>query len=60
MSDKYGNKNFCIINIKSGQILQLDINKIYLINEIVHILFDEKYIRKKELNDNDFINMCIK
>lgn len=59
MNKKYGNKNFFIINIKSGQILQLDINKLFLIEQIVEILFDEKYIRKKELNDFEFVNMCI-
>lgn len=59
MSTKYGNKNFSLINIKSGEILQLNIEQYYLVEQIVHILFDEKYLKKKELNDSEFISMCI-
>lgn len=59
MSSKYGNKNFSLINIKSGEILQLDIKQYYLIEQIVDILFDEKYLKKKELSNNEFIEMCI-
>jgi hypothetical protein len=59
MADKYGIKKFFITNIKSGQYLQLKTEKIYIIEQIVHILFDEKYLKKKELNDFEFINMCI-
>ena len=62
MKLKYGNKKFNLINIKSGQILQLDTNNniFYQIDQIVQILFDEKYLKKNGLDDDEFINMCIK
>lgn len=56
----YGNKKFILINIKSGQVLQLDDTNWYIINQIVNVLFDDKYLGKKELNDLEFINMCTK
>ena len=59
MSDIYGNKKFSLINIKSGQILELNITQYYLIKQIVNLLFDEKYLEKKNLTDLEFINMCI-
>lgn len=59
MAEEYGNKNFSIINIKSGQILQLNKTKNYQISQIVNILFDEKFGKKKELDDNEFIKICI-
>lgn len=59
MSDVYGNKKFLLINIKSGQILQLDTANWYIINQIVNLLFDEKYSEKKELTDLEFISICI-
>ena len=59
MANKYGHKKFYLSNIKSGQYIQLDTNKNYIIEQIVYILFDEKYLKKKELNDFEFINMCI-
>jgi hypothetical protein len=59
MSDIYGNKKFSLINIKSGQVLQLNNENWYIVKQIINILFDEKYFKKKELNDFEFINMCI-
>lgn len=58
MSDVYGNKKFSLINIKSGQILELDTINWYIIKQIVNLLFDEKYSEKKVLTDLEFIKMC--
>jgi hypothetical protein len=58
MSNKYGNKKFSIINIKSGQILELNTTQYYIIEQIINILFDEKYLKKNEFTDLEFINMC--
>lgn len=60
MSKVYGNKKFSLINIKSGQILELNDTNWYIIKQIVNILFDEKYLEKKEFNNWEFVNMCIK
>lgn len=60
MSNIYGNKKFYLTNIKSGHCLLLNIEQNYLIEQIVNILFDEKYLKKKELTDLEFIDMCIK
>ena len=57
MIDIYGNKKFSLINIKSGQILELNTNW-YIIKQIVNLLFDEKYLEKKVLTDLEFISMC--
>lgn len=59
MASKYGHKKFYLSNIKSGQYLQMNTEKNYIIEQIVNILFDEKYLKKKELNDFEFISMCI-
>lgn len=60
MSSIWGDKKFSLINIKSGQILELDLSKYYIIEQIVDILFDEKYLKKNKLNDFEFIKMCTK
>lgn len=58
LKEKYGNKNFLLFNIKSGQIIQLNIEKDFIINEIVKTLFQEKFLSKKKLNEQEFIDMC--
>lgn len=58
MGDIYGNKKFSLINIKSGQILELNTNW-YIVKQIVNLLFDEKYSEKKILTDFEFISMCV-
>lgn len=59
MGDIYGNKKFSLINIKSGQILELNNTKWYIIEQIINLLFDEKYLEKKVLTDLEFISMCV-
>lgn len=55
----YGKKKFSLINIKSGQILELNITNWYIIKQIMNILFDEKFLEKKVLTDLEFISMCV-
>ena len=58
---KYGKKEFSLINIKSGQILKLNLKYElcdYIIEQIMQILFDEKFSKKTILNEYEFINMC--
>ena len=55
----YGNKDFFLLNIKSGQTLKLNYND-YIIEEIIELIFQDKYLEKKNINDNDFILMCNK
>lgn len=66
LTSKYGDKNFCLINIKSGQTLKLlNVNKNnynynYIIEQIIQLLFDEKYSKKKNIDDDEFIRLCNK
>ena len=59
IGDIYGNKKFSLINIKSGQILELNNTNWYIVKQIVNLLFDEKYLEKKVLTDLEFISMCV-
>ena len=55
----YGKKDFCLLNIKSGQVLKLNwIDNYYVIEQIIEILLHEKYLIKKNLNDVEFIKLC--
>ncbi len=51
-----GPRDFILLNIKSGEMLKLNC-KYELINEIVELLFEEKYSIKKELNDEEFVEL---
>lgn len=55
----FGKKDFVLLNIKSGEMLKLNIDE-YKINQIVNLLFSDKYSVKKELNDEEFINLINK
>ena len=57
MDIKYGHKDFYLLNIKSGQILKLLYNKI-IIDQIVELIFQDKYANKKYIDDAEFINLC--
>jgi len=59
MSSIFGNKDFCLLNIKSGQILKLNYNN-FIIEEIIELIFKDKFLNKKKLNEEEFINMCNK
>jgi hypothetical protein len=61
MVEVYGKKEFCLFNIKSGQIIKLNdnySNTRYTIEQIFEILLQEKYLTKKNISDKDFINIC--
>ena len=59
MTDVYGNKKFSLINIKSGQILELNNTNWYIVKQIVNLLLDEKYLEKKVLSELEFVHMCV-
>ena len=57
----YGKKNFYLLNIKSGHILKLNyLSNKYIIEQIIEILFNEKYLKKKYVGDMEFIDLCTK
>jgi ATP-dependent exoDNAse (exonuclease V) beta subunit len=49
-----GNKNFKLLNIKTGEMLQL-VNDDYKINQIVELILANKFVKKNTLNDDEFI-----
>ena len=57
----YGKKDFYLLNIRTGQTLKLNYStNEYIIEEIIEILFNEKYIIKNDIDDIEFINLCNK
>jgi hypothetical protein len=54
--NKYGKKKFLLLNIKSAEILELKLDY-YKIDQIVELIFQDKYSIKKELNDDEFIKL---
>ena len=56
MEENLGPRDFILLNVKSGEMLKLKFN-IDSINQIVELLFNDKYSIKKELNDDEFVNM---
>ena len=59
MPNLYGKKDFILLNIKSGQMLKLKLNY-YLIDQIIELIFQDKYGQKIELNDEEFVNLINK
>jgi hypothetical protein len=56
MLDLDGKKNFILLNIKSGEMLKLNYNN-YICEQIVEVIFQDKYGEKREIGDEEFINM---
>jgi hypothetical protein len=56
---KYISKDFVLLNIRTGEMLKLNFDS-FKIEQIVNLLFQDKYSTKKELNDEEFINMINK
>ena len=52
-------KDFYLLNIKSGQTFKLIYN-IYVIEEIIDLIFQDKFTHKKNIEDDEFINLCNK
>lgn len=59
MKNEIGNKKFKLLNIKSGEVMELNFNK-YLIDEIVEIIFINKYEQKNKDDDLIFLEKCKK
>lgn len=57
MKDVLGGRQFKILNIRTGQILELNTSS-YVIDQIVDILLDNKYDRKEKDDDPEFIEKC--
>lgn len=57
MKSKYGEKKYRILNIKTGEVRQLKYYA-YYIEEIMSILFSNKYYKKPKDNDTIFIEKC--
>lgn len=53
--DVYHSKKFKLLNIRTGECLELDITKTREINEIVEIIFDAKLRIREILTDEQFI-----
>ncbi len=52
----YGKKDFNLLNIKTGEMLKLELDY-YKIDQVVESVFQDKYSVKQELNDAEFINL---
>ncbi len=59
MKNTYGQKEFYLLNIKTAETLKLNTN-IYIIEQIVEAILQDKYIEKKELDDDEFIKLVNK
>lgn len=59
MKEEYGEKKFKILNIRTGEVNQL-FYKSYYVEEIMSILFSNKYYKKPKDNDMIFIEKCNK
>ena len=57
MKSEYGEKKYKILNIKTGEIRQLKYLA-YYVEEIMSILFSNKYYKKPKDDDAIFINKC--
>jgi hypothetical protein len=51
----YGTRNFKLLNIRTGETIQLIDNK-FIITQIVELLLANKFIKKQLLSDDEFIN----
>ena len=59
MAEYYGPRKFYILNMRTGEVLELD-NTSYLINDIIDLLFQNKYKNRHALSDEAFIEQCRK
>lgn len=57
MKDLYGKKLFKILNIRTGEVREI-IYESFVIDQIVNILFENKYHKKEKDNNEDFIKKC--
>jgi hypothetical protein len=59
MKDKFGSKKYKILNIKTREIKEL-IYENYIVDEIMSILFENKYYKREKDSDAIFIEKCKK
>ena len=59
MKEAIGTKKYKILNIRTGELYQLKYES-YVVEEIMNILFENKYAVIKKDDDNIFINKCKK
>jgi hypothetical protein len=52
---KYGSRDFKLLNIKTGELLKL-VNDQYKINQIVELIFSNKFVKRNVLLDDEFIS----
>lgn len=57
MIDKYGKRKYRLLNIRTGEVIQLKYES-YIIEEIINILLENKYCVKDKENDEEFIKKC--
>jgi hypothetical protein len=50
-------RDFKLVNIRTGEILRLDIGSRF-ITDAIHILLENRYGKKDVLNDAEFVDMC--
>ena len=59
MKEQYGKKKFKILNIRTGEVKVLKYEN-YYVEEIMSILFSNKYYKKPKGDDKEFIEKCNK
>lgn len=55
--EEYGAREFRLLNIRTGQVLQLD-TKSPLLEETIRIMFDNKWAKRGLLSDTEFLERC--
>jgi hypothetical protein len=58
MKKEHGSKKYKILNIRTGEVCEL-IYKDHIVDEIIELLFINKYENKLKNNDDEFIEKCI-
>jgi hypothetical protein len=59
LHSQHGNKNFKLLNIKTGELIQLTGDN-YKITQVVELLFANKFVKKIVLKDDEFIKQTHK
>ena len=55
----YGNRDFKLLNIRTGELLQL-VNDNFKITQVVELILANKFVKKRILLDDEFINQIHK
>ena len=59
LQTNYGNKNFKLLNIRTGELLQLTGDN-YKITQVVELLLANKFVKKRILKDDEFLKQVHK